>query len=337
MTINIALVTNEALILGCDSIASKTAFFLDPFGTMERSDEGEPTRDADGNFVSRYAYKDIKEITVAAWSGVTKMFPIHTGRTNVAAVTSGLAGLSGQNIATLANEFCENPSHQLLDSVEQIAGDFLKFLRDKFDLHYADSSLPEQFWQGPEFLIGGCSLTDPFPSLFKLDVKANRLETNYAPGSFGLAWNAQADAVERLLFGWDTPVRMGVEAAVLETLAEYRDKMHERIIDILNRALPGDKESAGFDLGMELPPVPEVRLPWDRHRLPIDFANLPIQAAVDLVAFLVLTQSGRARFAEGIATVGGRIHIGVVRKGEPFQMLDEPRLEHRYRGFGDAI
>ena len=53
---------------------------------------------------------------------------------------------------------------------------------------------------------------------------------------------------------------------------------------------------------------------------------------MDLVAFLVNLQSGRAKFGSGVATVGGRTHVGVITKNR-FEMLEEPRLKHTNTGF----
>jgi hypothetical protein len=49
MTVNIALVTSDALVLGCDSIASTTGYFLDPFRLKWDADaNGQLIKDADG-------------------------------------------------------------------------------------------------------------------------------------------------------------------------------------------------------------------------------------------------------------------------------------------------
>lgn len=72
--------------------------------------------------------------------------------------------------------------------------------------------------------------------------------------------------------------------------------------------------------------------PWGREALQIGYADLPLQDAVDLVAFLVNLQSGRAKFGSGVATVGGRTHVGVITK-QHFVMLEEPQLQHTNTGF----
>ena len=60
----------------------------------------------------------------------------------------------------------------------------------------------------------------------------------------------------------------------------------------------------------------------------IAYGHLPIQDAIDFAAYLVELQSGRAKFASGVATVGGRTHIGIVTKQGGFRMLDEPELHY---------
>jgi hypothetical protein len=52
-----------------------------------------------------------------------------------------------------------------------------------------------------------------------------------------------------------------------------------------------------------------------------------------LLSYLVGLQSGKSKFATGVATVGGRTHIGVITKREGFRMLDEPELRHTNIGY----
>ena len=47
-----------------------------------------------------------------------------------------------------------------------------------------------------------------------------------------------------------------------------------------------------------------------------------------------MLQSGPQRFATGIATVGGRTHVGVVMQNR-FELLNEPELDHSHTGFSD--
>src|SRR6266702_2107962 len=98
MTINVAVVTSEALVLGCDSVASVIEYFVNPFAcTQEPAD--------DGSFRIKVAPGDIVQQVTNTWDGVTKMFPLHGGYCAVAAVTAGLAKLCNRSMSSFANEF----------------------------------------------------------------------------------------------------------------------------------------------------------------------------------------------------------------------------------------
>jgi hypothetical protein len=81
------------------------------------------------------------------------------------------------------------------------------------------------------------------------------------------------------------------------------------------------------------PNRPQVSIAWDAFQCDISYANLPPQDAVDFASYLVGLQSGKSKFASGVATVGGRTHIGVITKREGFRMLDEPELRHTNIGY----
>lgn len=104
----------------------------------------------------------------------------------------------------------------------------------------------------------------------------------------------------------------------------------ENVFAQLGVGLPDDVDTV-------LPSKLEVSLPWDKVKVGFDYGNLPLQSAVDFVAFLVNLQSGKSRFAPGVATVGGRTQVSVVSKVEGFRILNEPELQHRHTGFGDDV
>jgi ethanolamine utilization protein EutP (predicted NTPase) len=84
-----------------------------------------------------------------------------------------------------------------------------------------------------------------------------------------------------------------------------------------------------------LPSKIKVAPPWDRLKTAVPYSALPLQEAVNFVAYLIMMQAGKARFAPGVATVGGRTHVGVITKDDPYRQLNEPELTHHYTGFAD--
>jgi hypothetical protein len=176
MTINVALVTTEALILGCDSIASSTGYFLDAFQHYDRNDDGSTKFDDEGRIVARFRPDDVRQLVTTSWGGVTKMFQIHVGACRVAAVTAGLAKLNNLNMSALAAEFAEQ--NVAGDGVSVIAQSFLEFMRAQFDQHYAGSPLPEKYRSGP--VLSGWRLRRCRPVPFAL---RDRRGSQLTPGN----------------------------------------------------------------------------------------------------------------------------------------------------------
>ena len=151
MTVNVGLVTAEALVLGCDSVASTSGYFLDPIALpWTVGADGKPIRDADGKFSLKFNYQDYQSVVTNAWGGVTKMFEIHPSPSPVVAVTAGLAKLNDRPMASYADEFlslCSRRATKLV-KIETISRQFLQFMRRKYDAHYKGSQWPTQFRDG---------------------------------------------------------------------------------------------------------------------------------------------------------------------------------------------
>jgi hypothetical protein len=147
MTINVGLVTSDALVLGCDSFASTTAHYLDPISLPWVTDsDGKFVQDADGKFSLKFDFSDYQSLVTNAWGGVTKMFEIHPAPSPMVAVTAGIAKLNERPIADLAGDFfsvqkerVDKNGDDTLTAADQICGAFLDFMRRKFDEHYKDS------------------------------------------------------------------------------------------------------------------------------------------------------------------------------------------------------
>lgn len=339
MTVNIALKTSDAVVFGCDSVASTTSLYLDPFKIQwEKDGGGKPLADADGKFGLKFDYSDLEQIVTNAWGGVTKMFEIHPPPSPMVAVTAGLAKLQDRPIASLASEFltAQKTRTKKLVSCKTICQRFLKFMRVKYEDDYKTSNLPPALREGPEFLVGGYGRDSDFPSLFRVSVQQNEIMEHFDKGGTGVAWNGQSDAVERFIKGCDGFLSTYVETKIAEVLEAYSDEVKRSTAETINALLDqfGQKLPSEFEL--KAPEVPSFQIDWHQYRIAIDYANLPLQDAVNFVAFLVNLQAGKGHFAQGVATVGGRTHVGVVTKGG-FQVLNEPALTHKQTGFSDEL
>jgi hypothetical protein len=337
MTINIGLVTSDAVILGCDSVASTTSNFINPF---DMNWEADPSGEA-GAFRIKFSFSDFKSIVTNAWGGVTKIFEIHPPPTPVVAVTAGLAKLNDRPIASVARDFYvpHQRRNKHLVQVEVIARQFLEFMRKEYAQHYHGSNLPDQLKEGPEFLVGGYGRDDDFATIYRLNVQQNTITEEFGPvgrhGRTGLAWNGQSDAVERFIRGYNYEARLTIDGTIGKRLKDFNTNNTKYVTETINDILGKLAQPMPSGITISVPELPKIDLDWDDFRIDLDYANLPLQEAVNFVAFLVKLQGGRSRFARGVPTVGGRTHIGVITKDKGLRMLNEPELTHRDTGFSD--
>ena len=340
MTINIAVATSDALILGCDSIASSAQYYVDPFKVgWEKDASGKAIVDSDGKLTLKVADSNFEQLVTNAWGSVTKMFQITDSPSPMVAVTAGLAKLNERTIASYGSEFLSIqkrlPKKRKLVDCKAICGAFLKFMKKGYDTHYKASTLPPAFREGPEFLVGGFGRNDDFPSLYRVSVQNNAVVEQFVKGNFGVAWNGQSDSVERFIRGFDSNLRSEIEGTITKALKPHCDSVKQYVADTVNKILDVLKQKLPPGTKIDIPELNSIAIDWQRYRVPLDYGNLPLQEAINFASFLVNLQAAKGRFARGVATVGGYTHIGVVTK-EGFKPLNEPELAHRYTGFGDA-
>jgi hypothetical protein len=340
MTINVALITNDALVFGCDSTASTGDYYIDPFVIgLDRDSNGKFLVDADGKYVVRFDPSQMEHIVTDAWGGVTKMFHLCGNGCHVAAVTAGLAVLNGRTIASAAAEYASKVAkrkgvtkHQ---TVRHVAEEFLTFMRAEYDEHYKKSTMPADLQEGPEFLLGGYSVDEKFPTLYRLLVKENTIQDEFVNGDGGLAWNAQSDAVERIMRGYDRNLRSEVEKRVERAAKAYQADVNTQVLRILEEVLAKLNVTMPDGVDTTLPDQVNMTFPWEDVKLRVPYQALPLQEAVNFVSYLIFMQAGKSRFVRGVATVGGRTHIGVITKDKGYRQLNEPELTHRFTGFAD--
>lgn len=266
------------------------------------------------------------------------MFCLCDDSCRVAAVTSGAAALNGRTISSLGAEFREKRSKQQANkrarSVKSIADEFLAFMRAEYDEHYKTSTLPPGLRSGPEFLIGGYGQGDKFPSSYRIRVQENDVQEDFVGGHAGLSWNAQSDTVERIIRGYDRKLRSDIEDSFNVAIQAYQNEMNQAVLRILDEVLTKLNAKMPAGVNTTLPSKVSFTPPWDKLKIGIPYSALPLQEAINFVSYLIMMQAGKSRFAPGVATVGGRTHIGVITR-DGFKQLNEPELAHHHTGFSD--
>ena len=165
-------------------------------------------------------------------------------------------------------------------NVQAISNAFLRFMRKQFTEHYKDSSLPEQYWDGPHFLVGGYGAREELPSVFRLDVRANNVTEQFPKGSFGIAWDGQADSIERLIRGYDSNLKNIIESHLRRIVDEYYQEMTNSMAEILGDVLAQLGAELPTDVDTVLPSKLEISLPWDDLKVEFAYGNLPLQISI---------------------------------------------------------
>lgn len=336
VTINIAIATYDAIVLGCDSLSSQVEQAIMPFRHgvgFARDADGNELVDAMGQRVVSMAH--LEPYVTNVFGGAQKMFCLYEDEdTTVAAVTAGMATLGGVTIAGIAARFRKRNTAEgrTFRTVKDVADAFLAHVRIEWEIEVEYDTAEEEmrpYFPDVQFIVGGYGTDDASGMVFKLFVNSKAVEEQFVWRSrSGTCFAGQSDYVERLLVGVDQRVVKDVEPAIRQLLKTQSECTAKALLDSLKASGVALPEDFTFDT----PDIP-LQLPWFENVASIDFGNLPTQYAVDLAELLVNLQSGVQRFATGVATVGGRTHIGVLKRGEKFAMLNEPKLVHNHTGY----
>jgi len=297
--------------------------------------------DAQGRLLLAYDESKLQPTPTNIMGGVQKMFILHEDpdsnnvECSVAATTSGLGTLNSIVIAEIAERFrrrCRtNPEGYA--SITDIVIGFLEFVRPQWEseVGYNDvDPAARQTLDDLQFLIAGYGREDEYIKVMRVSVSANSITELFdAPPHCSAAWAGQADSIASLINGTNPTTRWAVNREFMSSLQAQRESVVDSVLTQLR------------DQGVVIPEpfeatiqeVVPAELPWLDGSPFFDWANLPVQSAVDLVSTLVNAESAVQKFAMGIPTVGGRTRIGLMRRGMPFAFLNEPEIIHQHVGY----
>lgn len=339
MTINVVAKTYDAVVLGCDSLSSVVERAYFPFrhdAQFAVDGDGNRMVDADGNYLIAYRPEQLEYATTSVMGGVRKMFVLwddgEAANCSVAAVTSGMATLNGVTIAQLAHKFQRDQRRigATYSTLLEVVTGFRDYIRALWELELVDVQEELRKHSRLNFLVAGYCPEDEFTKVFRVDIAENTITENFPhPLQCGAAWAGQSNFAARLLMGIDSGLKLQITRAIAEALNEQRQSIVASLVDALRDA--GIAIPDGFQVTVKETLSPA--LPFSAAEATVDWGNLPVQSAVELVSALVNAESGMQKFARGIPMVGGRTRIGLLRRNVPFVMLNEPSLSHTHIGY----
>jgi hypothetical protein len=181
-----------------------------------------------------------------------------------------------------------------------------------------------------QFLISGYGREDEYTKVFRVSILNESMAEEFAdPPHCNAAWAGQSSAISSLMLGISPSARWGVGRAVISAFDTHRQSIVKEVIDQLRQQGVHVPEPFEAEINAQVP----GDLPWGEGAPEMDLGNLPVQSAVDLVSTLVNAESAIQKFGMGIATVGGRTRIGLMRRGMPFAFLNEPEIIHHHVGY----
>lgn len=343
MTVNVVVATYHGVVLGCDSLSSivERAYF--PFrvpDALARDEHGNLMRDSKGRLLLAYSDENLQETPTNIMGGVQKMFLLCEDDANdvdcsVAATTSGLGTLNGIVIAELAERFRRKATQLCADRsrVENVVNAFVDYLRPQWEQQVgydAADAATREYLPDLQFLVSGYGADDEYIKVFRVSVSRREIKEEFSDAPHcSAAWAGQSNAISSLINGVHPSTRWAVGRTIAEALKSQRESVVRSVLEQLRAQ------------GVEIPEPFEAtieeqfpgNLPWTEGGPQIDWANLPVQSAVDLASTLVNAESAIQKFAMGIPMVGGRTRIGLMRRGLPFAFLNEPQIVHEHVGY----
>lgn len=317
MTTLIALASKHAVVVGADSLGTQTRNMLDPYQLakyFDPEDEYKLRLSDDGTPVLTdlsQLYEDTEPVPYNQLLHVKKIFRL--GRLPIAVMFTGISSIGTLTIRGLVAEFASK-NREILDqdyTVYGIATDILEFLREIYVQEFQ-----EQIEQpGLELMLAGYDRAETWPAIVRVDVKDNSVTQSCSAGEFGIAFAGQMDWIQRIVFGTDVINKIRLMDRNRSLLDMYREKLLEHL---KSKGYDGSLPKS-TDFGDDLDMFKE----WDLNRLQASWEEFSEQNAINCVDFFLRIMIQAQDISSQLPTVGGDVHIAVIRQDGYYQVTKE--------------
>jgi hypothetical protein len=268
VTICISIKVPDGLVLAADSMSSYTV--LNP-ATQE------------WDVVQSYSYAN-------------KL--IQFGSASIGTLAWGIGSLQRRSIQNLIDQFSREhvpPDGQ--PTVKGIAGALATSIHKGYEQEFPDP----QKRPGVGFLVGGYDQSSPFAQQWGFEFPSTPTPQELLPHvannpAFGVQWFGMADAVMRLMNGFDVRLMQALK----------------------DKGFDGAKVDEFFSVQNLF----ALKIPYQ-----VIFDGMPLQDAIDYAAYLVHVVKGRFRFVVGPKVCGGPVDIAVI-KPNSFEWIRRKTLAH---------
>ena len=321
MTTLVALNTRDALVMGCDSLGTMTRRLVDPFDLADYFDDeskvkigsdGQPLLD---NFMKIYS-KSL-HVPYNYMTHVDKLFSLESMKMGV--MFAGEAAIGNRTVKNLLSEFKSTEvflrSAKANHTLKSVAKILLRFLWDEYvKEHPEEHRRPEL-----ELMLGGYDRQKHTPGIIRIYVHENRCqEPEY---DFNVYFGGQSKEIQRWGLGTDTENKAHLSKRTEDLLKRYHTLLCQQL-EANGVKNPGLKSPEEF--GDEL----HLFNDWSLDVVEANWAAFSEQNAIECVSFLVDMMIRSQQFGTEIPTVGGNIHIAVIKKASGFTFVSERVWRH---------
>ena len=327
MTTLVALASKDALVMGTDSLGTVTRGLVDPFDLLEFFDfdndfklkvdeQGKPLLDSLLTLMEQ-----AQSVPYNQLGNVSKLFDLSPLPMGV--MFTGITSIGNRTIGKMISEFKERdrafsadtePSNYTVRTVgDRLLGSMRQSYASTFPQPHARPEL--------ELIVGGYDNLSYLPSLYRIDVREDTIVEIFSDESpFGVAFGGQNDWIQRIVFGTDEENQIRLAQRSQDLLLEYYRRVSAAVTNagVAFEVPPPDSWGDALNLFTD----------WDLHGLEANFAEFSEQNAIDCVDFFIEIMIRAQAVSSRLPTVGGDIHIAVIRK-DGFRFVSREEWRHR--------
>ena len=327
MTVLVALVSKDSLVMGCDSLGSETRFLLDPLnlanyfdqnnGMLKIGVDGKPLLKTIADLWAKTTATPIEHMT-----HMTKLYSLEP--LSAGLMTTGIFSIGERTIKSLITEFKSKES-QLINggNLSEVANKIYEFI-NAFYLSFFKDPL---YRPDLEFILGGYGKGEHTAKIFRINLRSQTIRQefdnkNMAP--YGVVFGGQFKEISRIVFGTDSENKIKIDQRHFELLNSYREK----IISQFKIKGINDLELPAVEMNKLLPE--EQRMfanNWDLNHFFANWGDFSEQNAIECVDFFVNIMIKSQQFSFGMPTIGGDTHIALITE-KSFDFISKEEYHH---------
>jgi len=332
MTTTVSLAARDFIVIGCDSLATMSMDLLFPFpiatdffdaeGNLKLGDDGKPL------LTLAKLQSQAVSLPVNQLPDVTKIYGL--APVNAGLLFAGISRIGNSTIRNVVETFKSNEwfnAHARTATVEEIStrlkAHILEIYAREIENELARPLL--------EVLISGYSHDCWEPEVWRLLFYYKKKESKFdcdltaeiERKSYNVVFGGQYDVIQRVVNGVDFASYTGLQRRARELLEDCHSNIESQM------------RAAGYP-----GPVPKPNFDDDNYdlfsknwgnvnRMFSDIGSLSEQAGINFVLFLIEVMINSQEFSNSIPTVGGKVHVALLRKNEKLKWISKEGFTFR--------